>query len=251
MKHLAIVALALTACLGLTTLAAANGTYQTVPYYWPPVHNLITADDDWSGVPGTIGYRGDNLTGATGVDPQTLTLEDTAPVVDVTANLLLATSPNTFTTGGVAEFDWYATAALSGSGTADAPYLQYFVNTTGKEQVYVGYVLIDLDGSADNAIQQVALHYRVGTTGPWTNIPEAYVADATQGPSLSGQTTVVQGFLPTECWNQPQVQLRIMTTNAVGNDEWVAVNDVYVEGSDMPVPADQASWGSVKSGFQE
>jgi hypothetical protein len=251
MKHLAIAALVLTACLGFTSLAAANGTYQTLPYFGGVPAFLITTSDDWSAVPGMIGFRGDGLTAATGVDPQTLTLEDTTPVVDVTANLLLATDPNTFTTGGVADFDWYAAVALSGSGTADAPYLQLHLNTTGMEWVYLTYSLIDLDASADNAVQQVALHYRVGNTGPWTNVPDGYVADATQGPSLSGLTTPVVAYLPADAWNVPQVQVRIMTTNAVGNDEWVAINDIQIYGSDIPVPNDKASWGSVKSSYQK
>lgn len=251
MKYLATAALALAASVGFTSPAAANGTYQTLPYFGGVPAFQVTTTDDWSPVPGLTGYRGDGLTAATGVDPQTLTLEDTTPVVDVTANLLLATDPNTFTTGGIADFDWYAAIAMAGSGTADAPYLQLHLDTTGKEFVYLNYILTDLDASADNAVQQVALHYRVGTTGPWTNVPDGYVADATQGPSLSGLQTPVVAYLPSDAWNVPQVQVRIMTTNAVGNDEWVAVYDIQVYGSDIPVPTDQASWGSVKSSFQD
>ena len=39
---------------------------------------LITTDDDWSGVPGIIGYRGDNLTTGIGVDPQTILADGSA-----------------------------------------------------------------------------------------------------------------------------------------------------------------------------
>ncbi len=75
----------------------------------------IFIDDDWGFVPSIIGYRGDNLTTSTGVDPQTvLNGNDETPVVDVIANQL---NPNTLTSGGVAEFDIAdPVVALQGSG---------------------------------------------------------------------------------------------------------------------------------------
>src|SRR6266850_74023 len=106
----------------------AASTAQTLPFSqgWTNT-GLITTDDDWSGVPGIIGFRGDGLTGGTAVNPQTVVAEST--VVDVNAN---QTNPNTFTTGGVAEFHIAnPTIALQGSGTARAPYIQLHLNTTG------------------------------------------------------------------------------------------------------------------------
>ncbi|HEX4935900.1 MAG TPA: hypothetical protein VFV33_22120, partial [Gemmatimonadaceae bacterium] len=126
---------------------------------------LISVSDDWLSVPGIIGYRGDGLTAATGIDPQTVLGEGTL-VVDVNANL---TNPNTFATGGVAEFHagtgGNAVVALQGSGTARAPHLVLSVNTTGLFNITVDYNLRDIDGAADNSIQPVALQYRVGSTG--------------------------------------------------------------------------------------
>src|SRR5688572_13863191 len=107
---------------------------------------LITADDNWSGVTSIIGYRGDEITASTGVNPQTL-LGEGIIVVDVNAN---QTNPNTFTTGGVAEFHLAnPTIALNGSGTADAPYITIYLNTTGTSNISVQYKLRDLDGSID------------------------------------------------------------------------------------------------------
>jgi hypothetical protein len=60
---------------------------------------LITADDNWSGVPSIVGFRGDGLTGSTGTNPQSIV--GTSTVVDVIAN---QANPNTLITGGVAEF---------------------------------------------------------------------------------------------------------------------------------------------------
>ncbi len=188
---------------------------------------LITADDNWSGVPSIQGFRGDNLTGATGTDPQTILAgDDAAPVGDVIAN---QTNPNTQATGGVAEFHITdPTIALQGSGTADAPYITIYLNTTGATNIRVQYNLRDIDGSTDNAVQPVALQYRVGASGNFTNVPAAFVADATTGPSLATLVTPVSVILPAACENQSQVQLRIITANAVGNDEWVGIDDIVI-----------------------
>ncbi len=187
---------------------------------------LITNNDDWSGVPSIIGYRGDNLTSATGVDPQAVVTDGTSSPVDVTAN---QTNPNTFNTGGVAEFEpSNSVVALNGSGTADAPFLLIHLNTEGVTNINVSYKLRDLDSSVDNAIQPVALQYRVSTSGNFINIPGAFVADASTGPNLAELVTTVNATLPTEAENQSQVQLRIITTNAVGNDEWIGIDDINI-----------------------
>ena len=79
-------------------------------------NGLITVNDDWSGVPGIQGFRGDDVTTATGTDPQTLLAADDPGVLDVNAN---QTDPNVFNTGGVAEFHLAnPVVALNGSGTA-------------------------------------------------------------------------------------------------------------------------------------
>jgi predicted extracellular nuclease len=223
--------LALTlAIVGLFASAAhADNTPQALPFAqdWTNI-GLITANDDWSGVPGITGYRGDELTSATGVDPQTITADGTTSPVDVNAN---QTNPNTFSTGGVTEFHLPdPVVALTGSGTADAPFILLSLNTTGHSDIVVRYDLRDLDGSADNATQQVALQYRVGASGNFINVPEAYIADATEGPSLAGKVTPVQVTLPAAADNQPLLQLRVITTNAPGNDEWVGIDNISVQG---------------------
>jgi predicted extracellular nuclease len=224
----------LIALAGLPSPAAADPSAQPLPFSqnWSDP-NLITVDDDWSGVPGIVGYRGDNLTAANDVDPQTVVADGSPPVVDVMAN---RTNPVSLLTGGVAEFDTapYQTVALQGSGTADAPSVVLHLNTTGASSVTVSYNLRDIDGSADNAVQQVALQYRVGSTGDFTNVPAGYVADATSGPMLETLVTPVSVTLPDPAAGQPMVQVRIITTNASGSDEWVGVDDIIVGTGDVP-----------------
>ena len=211
---------------------SADGTPQTLPFAqsWTNIA-LISVNDDWSAVPGIEGFRGDNLTAATDTDPQTILAADDPGVLDVNAN---QTAPNTFGTGGVTEFHLAnPVVALSGSGTADAPYVRLSLNTTNFTNVVVAYNLIDLENGADNAAQQVAMHFRVGNSGPFTNVPAAYVADATDGPNVGGRVTAVSAALPAAADNQPLVQVRIMTTNATGNDEWVGVDDLQVTGTPL------------------
>ncbi len=221
-------------CVKLSPVVHADTTYQTIPSTgfmqdWSN-NGLITTNDDWSGVPGITGYRGDGLTTADGTNPQTVIAPST--VVDVNAN---QTNPNTFTTGGVTEFQIAnPTVALAGSDTADAPYLNIFLNTTGRFGIRVRYNLRDIDGSADNVVQQFALQYRVGSTGNYTNVPAGYVADATTGPNLATQVTPVNAVLPAEVNNQPQVEVRVITTNAAGSDEYVGVDDILITGATSP-----------------
>ncbi|MFZ5878110.1 MAG: ExeM/NucH family extracellular endonuclease [Chloroflexota bacterium] len=229
--RLVIVAAMLAGALQVTlvpaTPAYADSTAQTLPFAqnWTDGSMLVTSDD-WSGVPGVMGYRGDGLTTTTGVDPQTILVDDAPGVVDVNVD---QTNPSTYTTGGVTEFAITdPVVALAGSSTADAPYVLISIDTTGKSNIQVAYNLRDIDGSTDNAAQAVALQYRVGSSGVFTNLPAGYVADATTGPSAATLVTPVSVTLPAAADNQALVQLRILTTNAVGNDEWVGIDDIAI-----------------------
>ncbi len=222
----ALVALAIPSVIAAPE-APLDATYQSLPFSqsWSTT-SLITVDDDWSGVPGIVGYLGNYTTSTpTGVDPQTLLSDYASTSIDVIANQ----TNTTITNGGVAEFEITdPVVALQGSGTADAPFLLIHLNTTGFTSIQVSYNVRDIDGSSDNAVQQVALHYRVGTSGDFTNVATGYIADATSGPSLATLVTNVNVTLPAAVNDQAQVQLRIMTTNAAGNDEWVGVDDLTV-----------------------
>jgi DNA/RNA endonuclease G (NUC1) len=222
------------------TSVRADGTAQTPPFLqdWTNT-GLITTDDNWSAVPGIVGFRGDGLTGGTGVNPQTVVAEST--VIDVNAN---QANPNTFTTGGVSEFHiTNPVVALQGSGTARAPYIQLHLNTTGLSSINVSYNLRDIDGSADNAVQPVALQFRIGSTGNFTNVPAGFVADATTGPSLATLVTPVNVTLPAAADNQPLLQVRVITTDAAGSDEWVGIDDIVVTGSGVGTPTNPTGVG--------
>ncbi len=193
---------------------------------------LITANDNWVGVPSMIGYLGDySAATPVDVDPQTLISDYPSVAVDVIANQTSVLINN----GGVAEFHLAnPTIALQGSGSADAPYIKIFLNTTGVNKVRVSYNVRDIDSNTDNAVQQVALHYRVGSSGDFTNLPAGYIADATTGPSIATLVTPVSVELPVAASNQSAVELRIMTTNAAGGDEWIGIDDISITANYAP-----------------
>lgn len=195
---------------------------------------LISVDDDWSAVSGIVGYRGDGLTGEVGADPQAILVDGSGTPMDVLAN---QATPASLFAGGVAEFELADPAvALQPSGTADAPHLVLVVDTSGHGSIRVSYALRDLDASGDDAVQPVALQYRLGTAGDFVNVPSGFVADATRGPGLAELVTPVGATLPTDADDRPLVQVRIVTANAVGADEWVGVDDIAVTGSDARPP---------------
>jgi hypothetical protein len=198
--------------------------------------SLISTNDDWSGVPSIVGYLGDFTSSTSSPqDPRTF-LDDAGATVDVNAN---QTNPNTFTFGGVAEFEIAdPTIALNGSGTADAPYIVIHLDTTGVTDVNLAFDVRDLDGSVDNAAQQLNVQYRVGETGNWTNLDGGYFADLTEGPSLATLVTPISLLLPDAVEGQAQVQVRIMTGNSVGNDEWIGIDNIVVSSGEPP-PAEE------------
>ena len=216
----------LLALMVAATAAHADETPQTLPFSqdWSNT-GLITANHDWSAVPGIVGFRGDGLASGTGADPQAILAADDNGVVNVNAN---QANPNTYTTGGVTEFHIdNPVVALQGSGTARAPYIRIHLDTRGTSGIQASYLLRDIDGSTDNSVQPVALHYRVGGSGGFTNVPTAFVADASAGPGAT-MDTPVSVLLPAEVDNQALVELRIMTTDAVGSDEWIGIDDISI-----------------------
>lgn len=194
---------------------------------------LLTTTDDWSSVNSIMGYRGDDMVSGTGIDPQTV-LAEGGNVIDVNVN---QSTPNTFATGGVAEFELAnPTVALAGSGTADAPHLVFYMNTLGRTNVRFTYDLRDLESGGDNAVQAVALQYRIGSTGDFTNFAAAFIADATQGPNIAGPDWNVSAT--SGLWdNHAELQFRILTTNAAGNDEWVGIDNISITSDAVPEPA--------------
>ncbi len=191
---------------------------------------LITANNNWAGVPSIVGYLGDDpASSPTGVDPRTLTSATLGLTPNVTANST-ATNPSG---GGVYESALAnPTIALNGSGTADFPHIVVYLDATGRENVRFQANIRDLDAT-DNSIQQVAVQFRIGG-GPWQNIDGGYIADATDTGST--KVTALDILLPATANNTGDLEIRVLTTNAVGNDELVGIDDIVI--SSAPAGAD-------------
>ena len=186
--------------------------------------SLITTANDWSGVPSITGYLGDiSAASTTGVNPTTLSGAALGSI-----NVAPNTTSGNPSGGGVYEVTLAGDTmiALNGSGTADAPSLVLYMNSTGRDVVTVDFDLRDIDSSIDNAVQQVAVQYRTSPTGDWINVPGGYFPDVTTASTTS--STHVTLTLPSGASNQATLEVRILTTNAAGNDEAVGIDNIAV-----------------------
>ena len=219
---------------------------------------LITADNNWSGVPSIEGFIGADLVTTIGANAGGVTASSPPSDLQVLAN---RNNPISTLLGGVAEFAIAnPTIALQGSGQADAPHLILYLDATGQHDITVAFNARDIEAGNDNAVQQIAVQYRIGETGPWINLPPTgqppstpQIADATTGPGVADLVTPVSVVLPSAVNNQAQVQVRIITTNAVDNDEWVGIDDINVSSSAAPVntvPGTQSVDEELRAGDQ-
>ncbi len=201
--------------------------------------NLITSNDDWSGVTSAEGYSGQGLTSTHGVDPQTVlgtefgTSSHLLPNTPTQVNANKG-NPSAYNAGGLTEFDAGPEYALGFQGNVqNNPYLVFYLNTTGHSNVTFSFTATDLDGGSNNSVSPVALQYRVGNTGLFTNLPAGYIPDVTIG-GVAGQTFNKSVLLPPDAGNQAQVQVRLITTNAANAsggstpDEWIGINNVVI-----------------------
>jgi hypothetical protein len=204
----------------------------------PATVNLITTNDDWSNIASVEGYDGKNLTATHGIDPQTVLgtefTNNTLPSGGNTQINANKGNPSAFNAGGLTEFDTGTYLAFGFQGNVQAnPYMVFYLNTTGRTNVTVGYDVQDIDAGSNNSVSQIALQYRVGTTGNFTNLPSGYVADATD-PNVAGRVSARSVLLPPAANNQSQVQVRLITTNSAATDgtstpdEWIGVNNVVI-----------------------
>jgi hypothetical protein len=220
----------------------------------PSTVNQITTNDDWSAVSSVEGYMGQNLTATHGVNPQTiLGTEFAGNTLPNTPRNIAANkgNPSAFNAGGLAEFDSGTYLAIGFQGNVQAnPYMVFYLNTLGRINVTMNYTVQDIDSGSNNSVSPIALQYRVGETGLFTNLPTGYIADATDG-GVAGRSTNVSVVLPSNANNQPKVQVRIITTNAADTggsstpDEWIGVNNVVASSSLGPTAANVSLSGRV------
>ena len=205
--------------------------------------DTITENNDWNFLPFIKGFKGDGLTALPDVDPKTVLTPGTGTQADLLAN---QTNPDGLNTDGFAEFQGLSNPTLGMRASSNSnPFLMFNFNTTGVGNNFYPYLefeIRDIDGSANNAIQQIAVQYRIGDTGNFTNGDlfffqsgdfvrfEGYLPDATTGPYEANHSAVGAFNFPLECLFQPKVQIRIITTNASGGNEWIGIDEIFFNG---------------------
>ena len=199
---------------------------------WAGTAGQLTTDN-W-GVPSIVGYRGDGMTSNTSTDPQTVLADgDGTPV-----NLINGSTSGS-ATGGVHEIS-DDVVALQGSGTADAPHLVIYLDTTDVQDVRFTATLRELDSSTTD--QKFAVQYRVGGTGNFVNLPAGAVSNVFN--SAGNQTVALDVTLPDAADNQALVEIRIITNDAPGNDAMVGIDNINV----TSVPLDTTNPGTLTLG---
>jgi uncharacterized protein len=211
------------------------------------VTSQFTTDDNWNGVPSVLGYDGADPGGTAGGDPCTATTNPFGAQAVSPArqhpSILLTEAVAQFLPGPGSQVT-SAVVGIRGQTDFDAPFLLIHLNASGRQNINVKYDLVDIDESGSNAISKVALQWRAGNTGPFTTVttPGGCIADATDGPSLKGKVTAVNVTLPAGANNAAQLQLRIMTYNAVGApsysgaDEWIGIDNINISSAALAGP---------------
>ncbi|WP_166041000.1 cadherin domain-containing protein [Sphingosinicella sp. YJ22] len=191
---------------------------------WTGTAGQLTTDN-W-GVPSIVGYRGDGLSSSTSTDPQNVRADGSATPVN-----LINGSSATSSTGGVHEIS-DDVVALQGSGTADAPHLVIYLDTTDVQNVRFTAILRELDNSTTD--QKFAVQYRIGGTGDFINLPGGAVSGVFN--AAGNQTVDLDVLLPAAANNQSLVEIRIITNDAPGSDAMVGIDDIVV--SSEPLAGD-------------
>jgi len=238
---LSLVAAPLALGFGAPASASVSSAISTFPYTqdW----SGLTAASTWADFPGVEGFNTGTSIAANNApnttDVGTLTAEGT---LTSALSLQAATAvPNTVSTGGVLGFynvpGASKTVALSATGTQTAPLLVLHLDATGKSGFTVDYDVQDLDSSADDQPTRVALQYRVGTSGAYTNVPSAYLTDATVASNTTVPTSHVSASLPSAVDGQSDVFLRVITIdNASGSNEHVGIDNINIAAGGAPAP---------------
>ncbi len=233
----------------------ANGTYYNFTSgnltlnITPATVDLIKGKSGWSNIPSVEGYCGKGLTTTHGVNPQTILTSENTALPDTAQTCINPDNgnPSAFNAGGIAEFDHNEYLAIGFQGNVQAnPYLVFYLNTVGQTYLRIGYDLIDIDSGSNDSVSPIALQYRIGETGNFTNLPAGFVADVTD-KGVAGRKTTRSVVMPADALGQSKLQIRLITTDAAGSDgdsspdEWIGINNVVV--SNLGVTAADAAVG--------
>ncbi len=187
--------------LSTTLVAQTNPTPQAIPYS----QNFSSLD--WTSTTYPEGWQGWILPGG-----PSASFNVSAPARDTA---LRASTDASWTGRGIHNYDGKIGFLNASTGSTEFS-IALAVNTTGYSNIPVQYDIMTIrnpyDGIANTRINEVTLQYRVGTSGNFTNLTGIEYQNNTIGQT--GAVTTPQNLqtknitLPSECNNQPVVQLR-------------------------------------------
>ena len=194
---------------------------------------LITANDDWSGVPYIVGYLGQDITTATGADPRTIadrpalsSTSTSSPTRPIRTRSPPAASPNSYDRqpdrrpAGLGHRRRALPRPLHGR---ERPHRHQAAGQSARHRRQRRQC-----GPAD----QRPVPHRAQR--PLDQRPRAAISPTS--PPAAARPRSPRSTSP--CRPAPTMrrrsQIRIMTTNAVGSDEWVGIDDIVVSSQVEP-----------------
>ncbi|MDW8849031.1 choice-of-anchor J domain-containing protein [Flavobacterium sp. MMLR14_040] len=128
--------------------------------------------------------------------------------------------------------------------------------TTGNTAIKVQYDAMVMrnpyDGASNNRLQEMALQYRIGTTGVFITLPSTAYSNNSTVPRLINPVdepiaTKIEVTLPAECDNQPIVQIRWiarLVSGSTGSRQSFAIDNIKI-GSDITPPVNESGYPKV------
>lgn len=129
------------------------------------------------------------------------------------------------------------------------------LNGTGIKVQYDAMIIRNVyDGATNNRLQEMGLQYRVGTTGPFINVPSTEYSNSSTiqqttavTTPLNSQTTRIIVTLPSDCDNQPVVQIRWiarLVSGSAGSRQSFAIDNIII-GTDQTPPVNESGYPKV------
>ena len=222
------------ACFSGGIFAQTNPTAQSIPYH-QDFESLSGTSTSYSDIPG---FQGWTVSSAQNTVTYNVGLIGDRPFLRTNATTSSTSNNNA---GGIHNYDDKIGFLNSTSGDFA---IGFAFKTLGKQGVKVEYdamIIRNLyDGGANNRLQEMALQYRVGTSGDFITLPStAYVNDsktlqttAAVITPLDNKTTRIKVTLPSECDNQPEVQIRWiarLVSGSAGSRQSFAIDNIDID----------------------
>ncbi|MCD0472153.1 T9SS-dependent choice-of-anchor J family protein [Flavobacterium sp. JAS] len=229
-------------CFSVNLFAQTMPAPQALPY----TQNFDGLTDKPTTYPD--GFQGWTAAGSPGS-----TFKTNAALTDKTMTAIMSSSAPTAATGTGDIYNYTGKIGFLNTGTLDFT-IGFAFNTTGYSAIQIKYDAMTirnpygLPGSpVSSRKNEMVLQYRVGTTNAFITLPETtYINNTVQQvtATTSPQNLItIRATLPSECDNQPIVQVRWISRqeSGAGSRPSFAIDNIVI-GSDNIAPVSQAGY---------